>query len=305
MAKELLSRYVWLTDLIYRNKGVTFKEVNEKWRYSQLYDGKDIPLRTFHRQCDEIERLFDVNIVCDRTNGYRYRIENPEDIKRVNMQNWLLNTVSINHLLQESSRIKDRIIMDDVPSSRGCLAELMRAMTANVAVRVLYEPYWASRAINITLFPYFVKMYEKRWYVYGRRDDEEMVKVYALDRITSLELTKKRFRIPPDFTPEEHLRCSIGVIRDATKPCTIQIKAFGNHSKYLRALPLHHSQEELTEPHEDCVVFSYYLCPTADFYQKILEQREYVQIISPKSVCEEIKRIIETMNKYYKKPKKR
>jgi hypothetical protein len=104
--------------------------------------------------------------------------------------------------------------------------------------------------------------------------------------------------MPDDFSPETHLYHSIGVVKDETKPCEIQIKAFRNHPKYLRTLPLHHSQKEV-ESCDDYTVFRYFLCPTADFYQKILEQREYVQIIEPQHVRLEMKRIIENLEKYY------
>jgi predicted DNA-binding transcriptional regulator YafY len=141
-------------------------------------------------------------------------------------------------------------------------------------------------------------MYEGRWYVYGRRDDEPAIKVYALDRITGLTVTKKHFRLPDDFSPETHLFNAIGIIKDETAPCEIRIKAFHHHPEYLRTLPLHHSQEEV-ETGNGYTVFKYYLCPTADFYQKILAQREYVQIISPRQVRQEMRKLVKEIGKYY------
>ena len=53
MAKNLLNKYVWLVETIYKVKKITFEEINEKWMdEEQGYDEKTktikpLPLRTF------------------------------------------------------------------------------------------------------------------------------------------------------------------------------------------------------------------------------------------------------------------
>jgi hypothetical protein len=80
-ASELLNRYIWLVDLIYRTGGITREEINRRWANSRYnVDNEDeIPERTFHRHKDAIKELFDINIVCDRSAGKVYCIENQED----------------------------------------------------------------------------------------------------------------------------------------------------------------------------------------------------------------------------------
>lgn len=48
MTKDLFDKYIWLVDVIYRSRKITFEEINERWLRSSLSDGQDIPLRTFH-----------------------------------------------------------------------------------------------------------------------------------------------------------------------------------------------------------------------------------------------------------------
>ena len=55
MAKNLLARYIWEVSTIYRARRITLKEINEKWRDSPYYDGKDIPRRTFDYHRKEVE----------------------------------------------------------------------------------------------------------------------------------------------------------------------------------------------------------------------------------------------------------
>jgi predicted DNA-binding transcriptional regulator YafY len=75
---------------------------------------------------------------------------------------------------------------------------------------------------------------------------------------------------------------------------------YSPHTQYLRTLPLHHSQEEV-ETHRQYSMFRYNLYLTDEFYQKILSQREYVEILSPPEVCREMKSIIRKILRMYKK----
>ena len=89
---------------------ITFEEINERWMRSQLNEtGDEIPLRTFHNHRKAIEQMFDINIECDKRDGYVYYIENSEDMERGGVRSWLLNTFAVNNLINESHKIKERI----------------------------------------------------------------------------------------------------------------------------------------------------------------------------------------------------
>ena len=48
MAKNLLNKYVWLVDTIYKAKQITFEEINSRWLDNDMSEGKPLALRTFH-----------------------------------------------------------------------------------------------------------------------------------------------------------------------------------------------------------------------------------------------------------------
>ena len=77
MAKYLTRRYIWLIDLIRSHPGgITFDEINRKWQKSIINDdGEPMPKRTFHAHLEAILEEFDIEITCDRSDGYRYKIE--------------------------------------------------------------------------------------------------------------------------------------------------------------------------------------------------------------------------------------
>lgn len=298
MAQNQLEKYIWLADTIYRKGRITLKDINNRWLHSNLSNNKNLTRRTFHNHRIAIEQIFDMNIVCDAiTNEYYF--ENIEGLAKNKFGNWLLNSFSISNILQEGKNITDRIIIDEIPSSKDYLTEIIEAMRENKVIAIEYHPYWSNEAFSIELHSYFIKLFNKRWYVYGRTPDEDLIKVYALDRIISLRQTTKKFIMPLNFSADEHLYNSMGVMKNETeKPCEIVLKSYGDTTKYLRALPLHHSQVE-TETNNDFSLFKYWLSPTEDFYQEILRKREYIELISPESAKVKIKAIISKLSEYY------
>lgn len=298
MENNLLKKYIWLTDTIYRSCRITLKELNLKWMARSDSNGAPMARRTFIYNRNAIEELFGINIVCDSSSN-EYYIENADDLNGNETLRWMLSCFTVGNVIQESKEISERIILEDVPSAQEYLTDILTAMRENYVIELTYHPFWSQEALILMLQPYFVKLFNRRWYVFGRTEQDTKIKVYAFDRVKKVVKTEKPFMLPADFSAMVYLFDSIGIIKtDEDKPCEILIKAFGDTAKYLRALPMHHSQKE-KQTTDAYSVFSYWLVPTYDFYQEILSKREKVEVLAPERVREEIKGIIGDMLGYY------
>lgn len=160
MAKDLFNRYIWLVDTIYRADGITFEEINEKWTRSSMSGGEDLPLKTFHNHRKAIEDIFDINIVCDKKNGYRYHIENADDMKRGGVRTWLLNTFAVNNLINESHHLKRRIMFEQIPSGQKYLTPIIEAMRDGRALEMTYKSFWRQSRYDTEVEPYFIKVFK-------------------------------------------------------------------------------------------------------------------------------------------------
>ena len=91
---RLFKRYVWLVDVINRYGKINFEDINNKWRNSPLNeDEEDIPLRTFHDHRIAIEEMFDICIDCDKRNGFKYYIDNADELNKSDTRNWMLHSL--------------------------------------------------------------------------------------------------------------------------------------------------------------------------------------------------------------------
>ena len=78
MARNLINKYVWLVETIYRSRRITFEEINLRWLDNEMSEGLDLPLRTFHKWRIAVEEMFGLVIECERKGGYHYYIANAE-----------------------------------------------------------------------------------------------------------------------------------------------------------------------------------------------------------------------------------
>ena len=289
MAKDLFNRYIWLVDTIYRADGITFEEINEKWLRNSMSEGLDLPLKTFHNHRKAIEDMFDINIVCDKRGGYKYYIENADDMEKGGVRTWLLNTFAVNNLINESHHLKRRIVFEQIPSGQNFLTPVIEAMRDGMSIEIKYKSFWRQDEYTTEVEPYFVKVFKQRWYLIARNKIKDAIRIYALDRIHALSQTDNAFVMPKDFSPEEYFYNSFGIIsQDNCPPEIVELKVYGTQKEYFRTLPLHHSQEEV-ENADGYSIFRYYLSPTYDFIQEILSHGCEVEVLSPQRLRDEVR----------------
>ena len=302
MRVEVIKRYFWLLDTIYRSGdvGITFEEINEKWERNDLLSGgQNYPKRTFESHRQNIEEVFGILIDCDRRTN-RYFISDREELKNQNhILKWLVETFNLNDVVGQSKNLKDRIGLEDIPAGHGCLVDLLDAMNRNQTFDMEYQKFYADeKKLYRNMEPYGVQIFQRRWYVLARNPENDTLYTYSLDRIVSLKKNESTFTMPKDFSISDFFSGCYGIIKDATPKQMVVVRANAFQAKYLKTLPLHESQEIVTE-NSEFTTFSYYIRPTFDFKQKILSYMGNVEVVEPLSFRDEIRMEIERMRKLY------
>ena len=289
----LFQQYIWLVNTIHRYKKLTLDEINRHWLDTEMSEGVSIARSTFNRHRDAILDMFGVIIECERKDGFRYYIYNSEVLEEDTIQNWMLSTLSVNSILSESKGVSDRILLEQIPSNGDNLNKIIDAMKRSVLVEVEYRKYGSNGSVStMTLEPYFVKLFNKRWYVLVKfTDPEGKFFTLALDRIVSLKVLEDKYVYDKDFDPSGWYRYCYGIVRDDDVQVEkVIIRAFGKEANYLRDLPLHHSQKEIAQG-EGYSDFEMVLSPTADFWSPLMARGATIKVLQPQWLADEIKRL--------------
>ena len=125
------------------------------------------------------------------------------------------------------------------------------------------------------------------------------IRHFALDRTISIESTEETFEYPEDFSPEEYYKNSYGIFVNNKNPIQkIVIRVYGQQCQYLRSLPLHTSQKEISQNMKFCD-FEYHLRITHEFIQELLGKGNAVEVLEPTELKNEILRsLYSTISRY-------
>ena len=301
--QSLISKYVWVIETIHRKRKISFKELNERWLQDDISRGVEIPKRTFDNWRYVIWDMFGINIVNENRGEYRYYIENEEDISKNGLRSWLYNTFCVSNAIANSQSIKDRILLEYVPSGQEYLQPIIEAMKENRVINITYHSYWKNEENSFDVQPYCVKLFRQRWYLVARSTYtyyfEKGPRIYSLDRIHDLHKTEETFEIPKDWSPQKFFDGCFGIIANqGKKPEQVKLKVSAGQANYLRDLKLHGSQEEI-ERKEEYSIFKYKLCPEYDFIQEILWNGEDMEVLEPLWLRQEIAGKLKRMWKKY------
>lgn len=308
MSKQLLTRYIWLVDTIYQAgyEGITLSEISDKWRNNvRMSKGDFYNWRTFMRHKNDVLELFGVDIGCHKSNNAYYIVERGDLSDSSGFRRWLIETLSVNNRLNESAQLKDRILLETNPSGGECLATILEAMRDSCMLTFDYHPFWMEDKVSnlYHVEPFALKVFKRRWYLLGRYDGKKL-KIYALDRMSNIDIEFNKFELPADFSAEAYFSTCFGIFVGDEPPQIIRLKVKAKQANYLRTLPLHSSQKEV-ECTDKYSVFTYFLRPTFDFIQELLTMGDQIEVLEPKSLRKEMARIGSKMAKVHRgNPKK-
>lgn len=279
MSKSTLNKYIWIVSTIQRYGKLTREELNDLWVKSSLSGGEPLSRRTFYNYRQQIAEMFNIEIV-NNPSTYEYHIESDDSVQMSRMVNLLLDTASISGMLGDSHNVKDRIILEDVPSARDHLPLIMQALNGNNRISFTYRAYnRVNPTFDVLVEPYCIRLFKQLWYVIGFNKKDRKIKTYALDRMSCVIILPETFDMPGNFNATAYFNDCFGIMTSRGRAKRVVLRATPGKAKYLRALPLHHSQKETVHDHYS--IFQYRLLLTNDLVAEILSHGAEVQVVRP------------------------
>ena len=296
-----LKKCLYLINLLERKGAMTLEEINDYYQYSSLYDGVDIHPRTFLRYKDYIDETFPCYIEFNaRTGKYELHRHSALYGEDDSLYDYLLSAYHIEGMTELALKHRDKIILTEAPTGVEHVQKILEAIDKKRGIECGYYSYNKKTVKQQVLIPYFLRTWENRWYLVAEPEKHShMQAVYALERLDNIRLTKERMLPTDKITVEEYFDGSFGINHsDDQKPETIRIKVYDTQVEYVRALPIHESQQEI-ETTEEWSIFEYRIIPCFNLYQQLLWHREKLEILEPMSVREEMKKIMKGMLERY------
>lgn len=178
---------------------------------------------------------------------------------------------------------------------------IYRAILNKQPLRLKYRSFKARSAGDFIFYPYLLKEYRNRWFVFGSKKGANMLYNLALDRI--LEMVPEPdevYRENTYFDPVTFLDDVIGVTRGINEsPQEILFWVDKENAPYVLTKPFHKSQHLVERRGDGAMVFQIKVVVNQELHREILGFGEGVRVLSPPSLVRFIKQKLRAGVKLY------
>jgi predicted DNA-binding transcriptional regulator YafY len=196
--------------------------------------------------------------------------------------------------LKDSNDILEYVSFDDSKNFKGIdnLKAILLAIKDNRTITFLHENYEKETNKKYSITPLILKEYLNRWYVVGAFNKNE-IRTFGIDRISDLEIKETSNVKRVDYQERlDKFKHTVGLTYWEGDPQKVSLLVDELHVKYLRSLPLHHSQVILPKNKNSKHQVDYFIYPNYEFMTQILKIGVEVEVLSPKSLRDEIKSVL-------------
>lgn len=181
---------------------------------------------------------------------------------------------------------KPIVHFDNVPNLKGLklLNPLYNYIAQRQSLRIIYQPFSARKPQQYVVFPYLLKEFRNRWFLFCSRATDLLMFNLALDRIVSVEPIDVPYRDNPQFDSEHFFDNVIGVTKNiGNKPQHITFRATREQSRYIATKPVHPSQKLVScNPNDGSCIFSIDVVINIEMYSIMMSFGPGVKLLSPR-----------------------
>ena len=295
--RESLSRYNLIVKRL-RKKPSAFNEIADYLSRESELQGYNfnISKRTFQRDVEDIFSLYQIEIRFDFSRRV-YFIDSdgePEANERMLEAFDTFNALNIADRLSKYIHFEKRR-----PQGTENLYGLLHAIKNRLIISFSYQKFWEDEPSERNVEPRALKEFKNRWYLMAKDQGDKKIKTFALDRMSLLDISKKKFVVDDNFDVADYFKYCFGIIGpDKEKPEVVILSFDPFQGKYIKTLPLHETQEVLVDTAEELrIKLKIYI--THDFLMEILAHGERVKVLKPKSLADQVKNELEKAIRLY------
>lgn len=280
------------------HKYATFKEIQDYLqRESEIQEYNfNVSKRTFQRDIQDIRSIWGFDIQYDFSRQV-YFINVNEDNETSGR---IMEAFDTFNALNVSERLNNSIHFDKrKPNGTELLYGILHAIKNKWQISFQYQKFWEDTTTVRVVQPYALKESKNRWYILVNDTKDETLKTFALDRMSDLEISKKKFSLPKNFSADDYFRHCFDVERpNDEEPEEVILSFEPFKGKYIKTLPLHVSQQILVDNENELrVKLNVYI--SYAFKQEILSHGHEVRVIKPEKLINELKKELLSALKQY------
>jgi len=179
---------------------------------------------------------------------------------------------------------------------KGFLDKLIDATAQSKTVEIKYHTMHSDKTTVRKVDPYKMWYFDHTFFLIGRCHRADEVRMFVVDRIKTLKILDTGFRIPSDFSVEDYMKDSFGVIHG--KKSKVVIRFDKEVAGYIKERIWHPSQK-IKQNKDGTITTTFTIAGTNEIKYWVLSYGHHAEITEPQSLRDEIKKDLTRALKQY------
>ena len=169
------------------------------------------------------------------------------------------------------------------------LDTIYHAIVNKQVLRIKYRSFKARSANTFIFYPYLLKEYRNRWFMFGRRKGG-LVNL-ALDRMHDIQIVEKERFVENDlFDPQTFFDDVVGVTKSiGTKSEVVRFWVNRDNAPYVLTKPFHKSQKTVEDREDGSKVFEIDVVINQELQREFFGFADTVRVLSPQALVDFMK----------------
>jgi predicted DNA-binding transcriptional regulator YafY len=182
---------------------------------------------------------------------------------------------------------------------RDMVGRISEAAIQKKVVEIVYYTMSRKKQTHRKVAPYKIWFFDGTFYLIGNCGLRDDVRIFALDRIKTIEHTDEIFEMPDDFNIDDFMKSSFGVFQG--EPVRVRIWFAADIAEYIREKTWHETQRIETQK-DGSIIFEAEVAGTKEIEFWVLKWGAKAKVLTPESLRDEIRSEIEAMREIYQVP---
>lgn len=166
------------------------------------------------------------------------------------------------------------------------LDTIYNAIVNKQVLSIKYRSFKASSTNTFIFYPYLLKEYRNRWFVFGRRKNS-LINL-ALDRIHQIDVVEKERFIENDlFDPQTFFNDLVGVTKNiGMKAEKVHFRVNKENAPYVSTKPFHKSQQIVEKLEDGAIIFEITVIINQELQREFFGFADTITVLSPQSLVD-------------------
>jgi len=188
-------------------------------------------------------------------------------------------------------------------STAGAHVEgLQRALLHQYRIRLRYAKQGRGAAEEYEVDPYTLVFHKGGIYLLGYAHNRGAMRLFALERVRGVEVTRQRFDIPEGYEPESQFTSAFGLVSDT--PMRVRVRFSPEVAPSVRER-LWRPGQQVKADRDGGVTVEFEAAGEKELVAWILSYGAHAEVLEPPELRREVKRHVREMREFYRSKEKK